>query len=192
MTWYVRRSLATRPPTRVYPRFLFLLACMSLLIEPRSSRCGGSRDAAVARASHLKEEERRATKAGRPFNMQWQADKADAEAAASAWRRARYSCSATWPSFGEADDDAVRASEHWVLHGVIGSPMLRAVYTVRTRGAADGVAAKLRSLDLSLNQIDLRAEAVPWAPAATCPWEVSLPDTNCRCHLNFCSLKLTC
>ena len=47
-------------------------------------------------------------------------------------------------------------------------------------GAGDGVAAKLRSLDLSLNQIDLRAEAVPWAPAAaTCPWEVSLPDTNC-------------
>ena len=46
-------------------------------------------------------------------------------------------------------------------------------------GAGDGVAAKLRSLDLSLNQIDLRAEALPWTPAATCPWEVSLPDTNC-------------
>ena len=60
-------------------------------------------------------------------------------------------------------------------------------------GAGDGVATKLRTLDLSLNQIDLRAEAVPWTPAATCPWEVSLPDTNCpRCHLNFCSLKLTC
>ena len=63
-----------------------------------------------------------------------------AEAAASAWRHARYSCSATWPSLGEVDDDAVRASEHWVLHGVIGSPMLRAVYTVRIRGAADGAA----------------------------------------------------
>ena len=53
-------------------------------------------------------------------------------------------------------------------------------------GAGDGVAAKLRTLDLSLNLIDLRAEALPWTPAATSPWEVSLPDTNCpRCHLNL-------
>lgn len=55
-----------------------------------------------------------------------------AEAGAGTWQRVEYSCALVLP---REMDGGRMGSENMAMHGVVGSPMLNAIYTVRTRSA---------------------------------------------------------
>lgn len=76
------------------------------------------------------------------------------EAAAGAWRRVEYSCAVVL----ETDSGELGSENTVAMQAVVGSPMLKAIYTVRTRAARQDSA---RGSLTSLTAVDDRTSTVP-------------------------------